>query len=178
MILRELNENDKKEIIEMYNEYLHSVPIEGIDLFEGIRSIEKLNKNSFEELLKLLEKNKNEENLPKDYSPALFLIAEDNNKIIGGIDLRWKYVPFLETFGGLVGYSVRPSERGKGYATEMLKQGLRLFNDKDIDKILITCKNFNIASKKTIEKNGGIFENELFNESDGYTYLRYFIENK
>ena len=55
------------------------------------------------------------------------------------------------TFGGLIGYSVRPSQRGKGYASEMLKLALDKFKNTNIENILITCKDFNIASKKVIE---------------------------
>lgn len=79
-------------------------------------------------------------------------------------------------FGGLIGYSVRPSQRGKGYASEMLKLALDKFKNTNIENILITCKDFNIASKKVIEKNGGIFENTYSNDDDGYTYLRYWIK--
>ena len=56
------------------------------------------------------------------------------------------------TFGGLIGYSIRPSQRGKGYASEMLKLALEKFANTSIDNILITCKDFNLASKKVIEK--------------------------
>ena len=71
------------------------------------------------------------------------------------------------TFDGLIGYSIRPSQRGKGYASEMLKLALEKFANTSIDNILITCKDFNLASKKVIEKNGGIFENTYTNKDDG-----------
>ncbi len=59
----------------------------------------------------------------------------------------------------------------------MLRQGLLKFkeNGSKMEKILITCKDFNIPSKKVIEKNNGIYENGYFNKEDGYTYLRYWI---
>ena len=79
-------------------------------------------------------------------------------------------------FGGLIGYSIRPSQRGKGYASEMLKIALNKFKNTNIENVLITCKDFNIASKKVIEKNGGIFENIYRNIDDGYAYLRYWIK--
>lgn len=77
---------------------------------------------------------------------------------------------------GLIGYSIRPSQRGKGYASEMLKLALNRFKNTNTEKILITCKGFNLASKKVIEKNGGVFENTYTNQEDGYTYLRYWIK--
>lgn len=175
MKLREVTKEDKEKIVEMYDEYMMSKLISGIDRFEGIRDFEKLKKLSFNDWVDDLEKNKHEENLPESYSPyTLYLAINDTNEIVGAIVIRWKQVPVLMTFGGLIGYSVRPSQRGKGYASEMLKLALDEFKNTNIENILITCKDFNIASKKVIEKNGGICENTYNN--DGYTYLRYWIK--
>ena len=177
MELREVTKQDKEKIIEMYDEYMMSELIPGIDRFEGIRDFEKIEKLSFNDWIDDLEKNKYEKNLPESYSPhTLYLAINDNNKIVGAIGIRWKQVPVLMAFGGLIGYSVRPSQRGKGYASEMLKLALDKFKNTNIENILITCKDFNIASKKVIEKNGGIFENTYSNDDDGYTYLRYWIK--
>ena len=79
------------------------------------------------------------------------------------------------TYGGLIGYSIRPSQRGKGYASDMLKEGLDIFRKTGREKILITCKDFNIASKKVIEKNGGKLLSQIINPRDNYNYLRYEI---
>ena len=57
----------------------------------------------------------------------------------------------------------------------MLKLALYKFKNTGMYNILITCKDFNLASKKVIEKNGGIFENTYTNNDDGNTYLRYWI---
>lgn len=177
MELREVTKQDKEKIIEMYDEYMMSELIPGIDRFEGIRDFEKIEKLSFNDWIDDLEKNKYEKNLPESYSPhTLYLAINDNNKIVGAIGIRWKQVLVLMAFGGLIGYSVRPSQRGKGYASEMLKLALDKFKNTNIENILITCKDFNIASKKVIEKNGGIFENTYSNDDDGYTYLRYWIK--
>ena len=177
MRLREAKVDDEKIIKDMYDEYMFNEPIPGIDRFEGIRDLEKLDGKSFKEWIKDLEKGKDEKNLPENYSPhTLYLAINDNNELVGAIGLRWKMVPALMLFGGLIGYSIRPSQRGKGYASEMLKLGLEKFKNTDIDNVLISCKDFNIASKKVIEKNGGIFENIYINEEDGYNYLRYWIK--
>ena len=104
--------------------------------------------------------------------------SNENKKIVGAIGLRWKEVPKLMEYGGLIGYSIRPSERGKGYATKMLQLALKEFEKINKEKVLITCKDFNIPSKRVIEKNGGIYENSYYNEEDKYTYLRYWINLK
>ena len=179
MKLREASENDEKELLEIYQEYINSKPIPGIRIFEGVRDFENLGKMNFQQWLNDLENNKYEENLPKDYSTHTFyLIENDEDRIVGAIGLRWKEVPVLMKYGGFIGYSIRPTERGKGYATEMLKLGLQKFKEMDHkrERILITCKDFNIPSKKVIEKNNGIFENSDYNEDDGFTYLRYWIK--
>ncbi len=179
MKLREANENDEKELLEIYQEYINSKPIPGIRIFEGVRDFENLGKMNFQQWLNDLENNKYEENLPKDYSTHTFyLIENDEDRIVGAIGLRWKEVPVLMKYGGFIGYSIRPTERGKGYATEMLKLGLQKFKEMDHkrERILITCKDFNIPSKKVIEKNNGIYENSYYNEDDGFTYLRYWIK--
>lgn len=177
--IREVDRNDKNMILDMYNEYENSELLLGLDRYEGIRDFEKLGEMSFGEWLDDLEKNKDEKNLPEDYSPhTLYLLVDKNDYAIGAIGLRWKEVPILMQFGGLVGYSIRPSKRGKGYATKMLEIGLNKFRQVGKEKILITCKDFNIPSKRVIEKNGGIYENAYKNEKDGYTYLRYWINLK
>lgn len=177
MKLREIIQEDKEKIIEMYKEYVQSELIPEIDRFEGIRDLEKLGKLDFEVWLEELEKKKSEKNLPKTYSPqTLYLAINDNDEIVGAIGIRWKQVPALMTFGGLIGYSIRPKQRRKGYASEMLKLALDKLKNTNLENVLITCKDFNIASKKVIEKNGGIFENTYNNIDDGYTYLRYWIK--
>ena len=57
MEVREVTKQDKEKIIEMYDEYMMSELIPGIDRFEGIRDFEKLEKLSFEDWINDLEKN-------------------------------------------------------------------------------------------------------------------------
>ena len=71
MNLREVVKQDEEKIIEMYEEYMSSELIPGIDRFEGIRNFEKLEKLSFNDWIDDLEKNKYEKNLPESYSPFL-----------------------------------------------------------------------------------------------------------
>ncbi|MDU4976193.1 MAG: GNAT family N-acetyltransferase, partial [Hungatella hathewayi] len=54
-------------------------------------------------------------------SEVFLAIRQRDNHIVGMIDFRHPLSDFLFNFGGNIGYSVRPSERQKGYATEMLR---------------------------------------------------------
>ena len=176
ILLREATKEDENEILAMYKEYLEAEPINGIDTFEGIRDFEHFETMNYDEWLKDLEFNKVKSNLPDNYSShTLYLAVNDEKEIVGAIGLRWDEVEVLMTYGGLIGYSIRPSQRGKGYASDMLKEGLDIFRKTGKDKILITCKDFNIASKKVIEKNGGKLLSQIINPRDNYNYLRYEI---
>lgn len=107
-------------------------------------------------------------------STTYFAIRKSDNKLVGIVDLRHHINhPILGTWGGHCGYTVRPAERGNGYAKEMLR--LNLINAKDfgIDKILITCHSENTASEKTILANGGIYEKAII--VDGTEIKRYWI---
>lgn len=90
-----------------------------------------------------------------------------DNKVVGIIQLRHHINhPILSTWGGHVGYSVSLNERKKGYATQMVKLILKSAKKLNIDKLLITCSQDNIGSKKVILNNGGVFEKTFDNNGD------------
>jgi predicted acetyltransferase len=78
-----------------------------------------------------------------------------SGEVVGRISMRHDLTEFLTKVGGHVGYIVRPSFRGKGIATEMLRRVLQTERAQSIGQILVTCDESNLASERTIVKCGG-----------------------
>ncbi|GAC1427131.1 MAG: GNAT family N-acetyltransferase [Ktedonobacteraceae bacterium] len=99
----------------------------------------------------------------------------DNGEFVGRLNLRYELDSDLLKFGGHIGYEVRPSRRKQGYGTHMLHLGLELAKAAGIHKVLVTCDENNIGSKKIIEYNGGQFENAVHIDGSAVRKLRYWI---
>ena len=98
-------------------------------------------------------------NLPENLVPSIqFVSFDDVGRALGFLNLRLRLTNFLLEAGGHIGYSIRPSERCKGYAKETLRQGLQVAKEKNIKRALVTCSVNNPASRAVIIANGGIFE--------------------
>lgn len=112
---------------------------------------------------------------PSHLVPAhTYFLVQENNKIIGAVNIRHYLNEYLLNFGGHIGYGVRPSERKKGYASLMLSMALPIAKELGINKALITCDKNNVGSAKTIINNGGVLENEVL--GDGEITQRCWIE--
>ena len=131
---------------------------------------------SIPEWVQFTENTKKKESVTPGFVTAHTFFALDNEKIVGIINARHELNDYLLNFGGHIGYSVRKSERRKGYAKAMLSYTVDFLLSLGLEKILITCDKNNIASKRTIESCGGILENEVATE-DRIT-LRYWIYKK
>jgi predicted acetyltransferase len=105
-----------------------------------------------------------------------YWLVDDDRRVLGILHLRHWLTPKLERFGGHIGYEVRPSERRKGYATLMLGFGLERARQMGLQRVLITCDDDNTASIRVIEKNGGIFEDQIQPPAYDKPVRRYWIE--
>ncbi len=95
---------------------------------------------------------------PAAFVPSTVLWIVDGPEYVGRISLRHRLTPLLLTWGGHIGYGVRPSARGRGAATYALGAVKPLCRQHGIDPVLVTCDMDNDASRRTIERNGGVYE--------------------
>ncbi len=122
--------------------------------------------DSYDEWLKSVTDNTSSDTVnPSWVVTDTFFAFDENNRIVGIIDLRHELNDFLKDFGNC-GYSVSPSERRKGYATEMLKLVLEHARQIGMDKVQLSVERSNEASVKTITKNGGKYERSFEFENE------------
>ena len=103
-----------------------------------------------------------------------YLSFDDNDNLIGFLNIRFDLSDELVQKYGHIGYGVRPSERKKGYATQMLKYALDKCKKLGMQKVIVGCYKQNIGSAKTIIKNGG----KLILERDDYKEINEFLKIK
>ena len=174
----ELVEVQKKYAIDIweFRQEIVECDAENEDQFAGCMSLDK--SKSAEEWIRICELRKSEitcEEVGATVPSHTYLaVRKSDDKVVGVIDLRHHINhPILGTWGGHCGYSVRPSERGKGYAKEMLRLNIQNAYVMGIDKLLVTCDVRNEASEKTILANGGIYEKTI--DVDDCKMKRYWI---
>ena len=145
------------------------------DSMDGTGALKKF--ENPQDWLEYLNRHKNSLTVPKGRVPSTqyMLVRKEDHKIVGMIDIRHFLNDFLEKYGGHIGYSVAPSERRKGYAVLMLKMALPKCKELGIEKVLITCISSNEGSKRTILKNGGIYESTVYEPEEGVNLERYWI---
>jgi predicted acetyltransferase len=115
-------------------------------------------------------------NLPKGYVPHTALWLTDKNEFIGRVDIRHSLTEKLLREGGHIGYDIRPSKRNQGYGRKILKFALAKAKTLGLTKVLVTCDETNIPSKKIIETNGGVFENSIDLGKRKTRKLRYWFD--
>jgi predicted acetyltransferase len=111
-----------------------------------------------------------------DVVPETFLFAFVGPRIVGRVAIRHALNDFLKQFGGHIGYVVVPELRRRGYATSILRLSIQFARHRlGIRRILVTCRDNNVASIRTIEKNGGVLD-DIVTPPDGIRMRRYWID--
>jgi predicted acetyltransferase len=133
----------------------------------------------FRDYLQTLSDQQRGVNVSPTFVPATFWFAFVGPRIVGRISIRHRLNPSLEREGGHLGYVVVPEFRRRGYATEILRQGLQILSARHgVHRVLVTCDDDNLGSISTIEKNGGQLENVLSGAEFPKAKRRYWINTE
>lgn len=104
-----------------------------------------------------------------------FWIAH-GDQYVGRLDIRHRLNENLLSFGGHIGYDIRPSMRRRGFGTRALALGLVEARKLGIERVLVTTSEYNVASRKIIEANGGVLENMIPTRFREELTCRYWID--
>ncbi len=132
--------------------------------------------NDFESFCREQSEHSEGKHLPDGYVPESVYWLVDGGRYIGRVSIRHRATPQLLQIGGHIGYDIRPSQRRKGYGSRMLALALPKAKALGHERVLLTCDETNVGSRKVIEKNGGVFENRVPNPEGGPEKLRYWIK--
>ena len=163
----------KAEALEYIKEFIDSN-----SEIHGVGSIQRY-VNEYEMWLKMVEDNWNRQ--VSDVlvpSHTYFLIRKNDNRIVGMIDIRLALTEQLRKYGGNIGYSIRPTERGKGYGKINLYLALKVCDKYGLEKVMLDCDKTNNASAHTIISLGGILTKEGYNDVAGTIVQDYWIDVK
>lgn len=135
-------------------------------------AIRRLDYRNFEYYLENLEVKDTSGGLVPD--STFFCLDEERNIFVGAVNIRHDLNEYLLRSGGHIGDGVRPSERRKGVATAMIALALEECRRLGINRVLMVCDKDNVGSARSIQKNGGVLENEILD--DGVWEQRYWID--
>ena len=117
-------------------------------------------------------------NMQENKVPDLtyFYVREFDDRIVGMINIRLALNDFLRKEGGHIGYAVRPTERMKGFGTDMLAEGIKVCERIGIHEVLVSCDKENIASSGVIKNCGGVLKDEFYSQTYDEILQMYIIK--
>ncbi len=114
----------------------------------------------------------NEERVPAE---TYYLVREEDNRVIGMINIRLTLNERLRACGGHIGYGIRPSERQKGYNKINLYLALLRCQELGIKEVILDCDSTNLASSRSMEALGAVRIDEYYSEQEQCLVWRYII---
>jgi len=133
----------------------------------------------YEAWLEKIEKEHYGIDLQEGRVPSSVYFLMNSDRIVGHISIRHNINnEFLSLYGGHISYGVRPSERRKGYATIMLNLALKKCEELGLTDVMVTCKETNAGSIRTIEKNCGVLKEIVFIPEENCRFRKYWINIK
>lgn len=131
--------------------------------------------SSHDEVVHMLAAWGRGEELADGWVPCTTTFLVDDGQLLGLFNFRHRLTPQLARFGGHVGYSVAPSVRGRGHATELLRGAMSFAETLEIRELTLTCAPNNLASRRVIEKCGGRLVEQYFEEGQNRDVLRFVL---
>jgi predicted acetyltransferase len=108
---------------------------------------------------------------------STFWLVRDRTEVVGVSNIRHSLTPALRREGGCIGYGIRPTFRRQGLGVAILRQSLRRAAELGLSRVLVTCGIQNVASARTIMRNGGVLESEEYLADRDEIVQRYWIPN-
>lgn len=162
--IRQLTYDDETQFLKYINEWYENEE----KIVPGNTDLKKY--TSFKEMVDHINKSKPRE----DWVETSTLFYFNDNAIVGAVNIRYQLNESLTRIGGHVGYGVAQSQRGKGYAKDMLGHALNILKTKQIKYVLMTCNPKNFSSQKVIKYYDG-YEIEPYIKKNGSPVKRYHI---
>lgn len=132
--------------------------------------------SNFDSFLEEIHKLKTNRDLGENkVNSSTFLLVNNEGRVLGATNIRHELNEQLLKMGGHIGYGIRPSERKKGYASQLLSLALEKARSLEIRRVLVTCDKDNFGSARTILRNNGRLDSEDI--VDGVAIQRYWINN-
>ncbi len=134
-----------------------------------------LAERDFPRFVRELNEHAEGKHIKEGYVPETMYWLVDDGDYIGQVNIRHFLNDHLMQIGGHIGYDILPSKRTQGYGTAQLQLALPKAKELGIERVLVTCDETNVGSRKIIERAGGVFENTVPNPDGGPDKLRFWI---
>ena len=165
----------KDEIIEYINEF-----VEYNSEINGTGGLDKtIEGYTFEQALERclsMEDENYAKKINRCQSKTFLLIRENDNRIVGTINVRWNLTEAMKRFGGNIGYGIRPTERRKGYNKINLYLGMQEAQKLGLDRVMLDCDVNNLGSDRTLTALGGVLERTEVDPEDNILTNVYWFD--